>query len=83
MATICAMFANAETASLLQHCDSCLQAALHIIGTVATQKYLDFGDSQVHIMQRSDFHLFQNPRVIAFALSTDGAQLTMKKQLNT
>jgi hypothetical protein len=83
MATIRAMFANAETASLLRHRDSCLQAALHIIGTVATRKYSDFGDSQVHVMQRSDFHLFQDPRDIAFALSTDGAQLTMKKQSNT
>jgi len=83
MATICAMFANAETASLLRHRDSCLQAALHIVGTAATRKYSDFGDSQVHLMQRSDFHLFQDPRDVAFALSTDGAQLTMKKQSNT
>lgn len=83
MATIRAMFANAETASLLRHRDSCLQAALHIVGTAATRKYSDFGDSQVHLMQRSDLHLFQDPRDVAFALSTDGAQLTMKKQSNT
>lgn len=83
MATIRAMFSNADTASLLRHRDSCLQAALHIIGTAATRQYSDFGDSQVHLMQRSDFHLFQDPRDVAFALSTDGAQLTMKKQSNT
>ena len=83
METIRTMYANAETASLLRNRDSCLQAALHIVGTAATRKYSDFGDSQVHVMQRRDFHLFQDPRDVAFALSTDGAQLTMKKQSNT
>jgi len=71
MATIRAMFANADTASLLRHRDFCLQAALHIVGTAATRKYSDFGDSQVHVMQQRNFHLFQDPRDIAFALSTD------------
>jgi len=84
MATIHAMFANAETANLLWHCNSCLQAVLHIVRTAATiQKYSDFSDSQMHLIHHSDFHLFQDPQDIAFALSTDGAQLTMKKQSNT
>ena len=84
MATIHAMFANAETANLLRHRDSCLRAALHIVGTAATiRKYSDFGDSQMHLIHHNNFHMFQDPRDIAFALSTDGAQLTMKKQSNT
>ena len=83
MVTIRAMFANAETAGLLRHRDSCLQTALHIVGTTATRKYTDFGDSQLHVMQYKDFHLFRDPRDNGFALSTDGAQLTMKKQSNT
>ncbi|KIM35113.1 hypothetical protein M413DRAFT_79727, partial [Hebeloma cylindrosporum] len=83
MATIRAMYANADTSRLLRDRDSCLQAALHIVGTAATRKYSDFGNSQVHLMQQSDLGLFQDPRDIAFALSTDGAQLTMKKQSNT
>ena len=83
MAKIRAMFANADTAKLLRHRDSCLQSALHLVGTAATRKYSDYGDSQVHVMQHTELGLFQDPRDIAFALSTDGAQLTMKKQSNT
>ena len=69
MATIRAMFANAETANLLQHCNACLQAALHIVRTAATRKYSDFGDSQLHLIQHNDFHLFQDTQDIGFALS--------------
>src|SRR6266567_4913254 len=83
MATIRAMFANADTAKLLRHRDSCLQSALHLVGSAATRKYSDYGDSQIHVMQHDALGLFQDPRDIAFALSTDGAQLIMKKQSNT
>ena len=83
MATIRAMFANAETGRLLCNRNSCLQAALHLVGTAATRKYSDFGNSQVHVMQHNKLGLFQDPRDVAFAISTDGAQLTMKKQSNT
>lgn len=83
MATVRAMFANAETSTLLRNRDSCLQKALHLIGTVATRKYSDYGNSQVHIMQYLNLDLFHDPRDIGFALSTDGAQLTMKKHSNT
>jgi len=58
-----------------------LQAALHVVAK-ATQKYSDFGDSRVH-MHHYQKGLFQDARDIALALSTDGAQLTMKKQSNT
>lgn len=83
MATIRAIFANADTGRLLCNCDSCLQAALHLIRTAATWKYSDFGDSQVHVMHHDKLGLFQDPWDVAFAISTDGAQLTMKKQSNT
>lgn len=84
MATIRAMFANAETSKLLRHRDKCLQQALHLVATAADKhKYSDFADSQVHMHHYKDMHLFQEPRDIALAISTDGAQLTMKKQSNT
>jgi len=82
MATIHAMFANADTGRLLCNCDSCLQAALHLVGTAATWKYSDFGNSQVHVMQHDKLGLFQDPWDVVFTISTDGAQLTMKKQSN-
>lgn len=82
MATIRAMFANADTSRLLRLRDSCLQQALHVVGTAVT-KYSDFADLQVHCIQHKHLNLFQDPRDIGFALSTDGAQLTMKKHSNT
>ena len=83
-ATIKALFANAETSQLLRHRDTCLKQALHLAATASGQRtYSDFGDSQVHQMHYQNLKLFQDPRDIAFALSTDGAQLTMKKHSNT
>jgi Transposase family tnp2 len=49
----------------------------------ATKKYSDFGNGAVHKFQHEQLGLFQDSRDIALALSTDGAQLTMKKQSNT
>ena len=82
MATIKAMFANAETSTLLRHRDKCLQEALHLMATASGQ-YSDFGDSQVHRHHYTNMNLFKDPRDVALALSTDGAQLTMKKQSDT
>jgi hypothetical protein len=81
MATIRAMFANETSSNLLRHRDRCLQEALHVTAE-ATRKYSDFGDSRVH-MQHYKRGLFNDARDIAFAMSTDGAQLTMKKQSDT
>ena len=47
------------------------------------RQYSDYGDGQIHQMQYEHLGLFKDPRDVAFALSTDGAQLTMKKQSNT
>jgi hypothetical protein len=81
MSTIHAMFHNADTAKQLRHRDSCLKQALHLVGRAKT--YSDFGDSKIHEMQRTKMSLFEDARDISFALSTDGAQLTMKKHSNT
>jgi hypothetical protein len=78
-----AMFANADTSNLLRHRDKCLQKALHLLATAAgAMKYSDFGDSRVHIHHQS-LGLFKDSRDIALGISTDGAQLTMKKQSDT
>ncbi len=83
MSTIRAMFANVDTAKLLRHRDSCLQEALQLVGAAAKRTYSDYGDSQVHLVQHDHLGLFKDPRDVGFSLSTDGAQLTMKKQSNT
>lgn len=84
IATLKAMFANAETSRQLRYRDKCLQEVLHLVATApATMKYSDFCDSKVHIHHYKSLGLFQDSRDIAFALSTDGAQLTMKRQSDT
>jgi hypothetical protein len=86
MATIRALFSNADTSRLMRHRDSCLKEALHLVGTAATsqniRKYSNYGNSQIHQIQHEILGLFKDPRDVAFALSTDGAQLTMKKHSN-
>jgi hypothetical protein len=82
MATIKAMFANAETALLMRHRDRCLQEALRVTAEAA-RTFSDFGNSKVHMHHFKNLNLFQEPRDIAFAISSDGAQLTMKKKSDT
>ena len=99
MDTVRALYANAETSSEMRNRDSCLQQVLHLIATAANnphlvdgittdpnapvRQYSDYGNGQIHQMLYEKFGLFKDPRDVAFALSTDGAQLTMKKQSNT
>lgn len=83
MATIRAMYANANTSRLMRNRDSCLKEALHLIATAATRRYSDYGNSQVHLLQYERLGLFREPRDVALAISSDGAQLTLKKQSNT
>lgn len=79
-----ALYANAETSNLLRDRDRRLKEALHLFATASKQKtFSDFSDSLVHCMHYDKMGLFRDPRDIAFALSTDGAQLTMKKVSNT
>src|SRR6266576_804414 len=59
--------------------------ALYLLGRTKDiiHTYSDFGDSVVQDHLCTNLNLFKDPRDVAFALSTDGAQLTMKKQSNT
>ena len=85
MAVIRGMFANAETSKLLRYRDQCLQQALKLVSSAMKDQktYSDFADSRVHLEHFTRLKLFQDERDIAFALSTDGAQLTMKKHSDT
>ncbi|EGN95921.1 hypothetical protein SERLA73DRAFT_59851, partial [Serpula lacrymans var. lacrymans S7.3] len=85
-----AMFANKQTSQLLHYRDRCLQETLKLLavdsqssGTQAQARYCDFPSGSVHEHHYKDMGLFQDDCDIAFALSTDGAQLTMKKQSDT
>jgi hypothetical protein len=82
---ITAMFANAETATMLRQRDTTLKQVLHLLhqATHATQTYSDFSDSEVHCHLHKNLGLFQGKQDVALALSTDGAQLTMKKHSST
>jgi hypothetical protein len=79
-----AMYANAETSTMLRHRDKSLQRAMHMLDKTKDiiKTYSDFGDSNVQDHLHRNMDLFRDPRDVAFALSTDGAQLTMKKQSN-
>lgn len=86
MATIKAMYSNFESATMLRHRDKCLQSVLHLTATASGQNkrtYSDFGDSDVHLFQYSERNLFTGSRDIALVVSSDGAQLTMKKASDT
>jgi hypothetical protein len=82
MATIRAMFANADTSQLMRHRDRCLQEALRVTAEAAGT-FSDFSSSTVHMHHFTNLKLFQEPRDVAFAISSDGAQLTMKKKSDT
>ena len=70
---------------MLRQRDTTLKHVLHLLneGANAIHKYSDFADSSVHCHHHQGLALFQGQRDIALALSTDGAQLTMKKHSNT
>ena len=81
-----AMYANVKTSDLLRSRDWMLQHTLSLLrhGTdKIIRTYSDFGDSAVQEHLHYNLNVLQKDRDIALALSTDGAQLTMKKQSNT
>lgn len=82
MEYIRALFNNFETASKLRSRDRLLQESLKIVDA-ACRSYSDFGNSENHQHHHQTLGLFQDCRDMAFAISTDGAQLTMKKHSNT
>lgn len=86
MATIRAMYGDATSSELMRHRDKMLQQTLHLVASAAGHQkrtYSDFGDSDVHLFHHNELGLFTDSRDVALALSTDGAQLTMKKLSNT
>ncbi|KZP04517.1 hypothetical protein FIBSPDRAFT_711163, partial [Athelia psychrophila] len=86
MASIRAMYSNETSSQTMRHRDKLLQQTLHLVATAAGQAhqtYSDFGDSDVHLYHRTKLNLFSDPREVAIAISTDGAQLTMKKLSDT
>lgn len=82
------MFANAETSQLLRYCDKILQETIKMLAGASNHysapRFSDFPNGTIHALQyQSRMGLFQDERDIALALSSDGAQLTMKKQSHT
>ncbi|KAI0039343.1 hypothetical protein FA95DRAFT_1459184, partial [Auriscalpium vulgare] len=81
IATIQALFANADTSDLIRSRDRCLKETLKLVAEAS--RFSDFASGTVHRHHYQAQGLFQDQRDIALALSTDGAQLTMKKQSDT
>lgn len=86
-ATIQALYANQDSSRLVQQRDQTLKRVLRLTAdamSTSKQCYSDFSNSKIHTeIHYESLGLFQDPHDIAFALSTDGAQLTMKKHSNT
>ncbi len=86
-ATIQALYANQDSSRLIQQRDQTLKRVLRLTADamdVSKRSYSDFSNGKIHTdVHYESLGLFQDPRDIAFALSTDGAQLTMKKHSNT
>ncbi|KZP06839.1 hypothetical protein FIBSPDRAFT_741471, partial [Athelia psychrophila] len=86
MATIRALYGDATSSELMRHRDKLLQQTLQLVASAAGRQkrtYSDFGDSDTHLFHRNELGLFADSRDVALALSTDGAQLTMKKLSDT
>jgi len=74
--------ANKDTSTAMHHRDNVLKQTLDIITTGAGVKKSEFANSGNHISHYRDMGLFADERDTALTISTDGAQLTMKKQSN-
>lgn len=86
MAPIQAMYSNKTFSEMMWHRDKLLQQTLHLVAFAAGQEkqtYSDFGNSDDHLFHHNELGLFQDSCDVALALSTDGAQLTMKKLSDT
>jgi hypothetical protein len=86
MPSIQALFANEETSRQLLYRSKSLWEILKLVGDIPKSKkrFSDFANGTIH----TDSHframgLFKDDRDVALALSSDGAQLTLKKQSNT
>jgi len=82
-----AYYSVAETSVEMRYRDRCLQETLKLLAEAAgvnkpKRQYSDFSNSQNHINHYKNIGLFKDARDVAISISTDGAQLTMKKQSN-
>ena len=77
-----AYYANAETSHEMHHRDFCLKQTLAALAEGAGVKKSEFSNSDNHIHHHEKLGLFQDGRETALSISSDGAQLTMKKQSN-
>jgi Transposase family tnp2 len=76
-----AYYANAETSHLMRHRDYCLKQILDVLAVGAGVRS-EFANSDNHIRHYRELGLFGDKRDTALSISSDGAQLTMKKQSN-
>jgi hypothetical protein len=76
-----AYYANAETSREMRHRDNCLKQALDALAQGAGMKS-EFANSGNHVRHHTKLGLFKDKRDTALSISSDGAQLTMKKQSN-
>jgi hypothetical protein len=77
-----AYYASAETSHEMCHRDHCLKETLNALAVGAGVKKSEFSNSDNHVCHHTELGLFQDERDMALAISSDGAQLTMKKQSN-
>jgi hypothetical protein len=77
-----AFYANAETSQEMRHRDYCLKQTLNALAEGAGVKKSEFSNSENHVRHYKELGLFKDERDTALAISSDGAQLTMKKQSN-
>jgi len=77
-----AYYASDETSTATRHRDNVLKQTLEVAATAAGVKRSEFANSGNHTSHYSKLGLFKDKRDTALAISTDGAQLTMKKQSN-
>ena len=82
MPMIQAYYANMDTSHEMRHRDHCLQQTLATIAECAGVKKSEFANSDNHVYHYDKLRLFRDGRDTAISLSSDGAQLTMKKQSN-
>jgi hypothetical protein len=77
-----AYYANADTSHQMRHRDNCLKQTLDALAESVGVKKSEFANSGNHIRHYKKLGLFRDERDTALSISSDGAQLTMKKQSN-
>ena len=82
MPIIQAYYASDATSHQMCHRDYCLKETLEALVIGAGVKKSKFSDSSIHAYHYKKMGLFTAKTDVALAISSDGAQLTVKKQSN-